>query len=157
MGTINECKALKVFTRKQALLYMCKRSKRAKYAELEQRKTTKAPEDEAMEMLSYLILSHVPCEAFQLGNKIAYVAVMLRRMMYALLDPGFLDDRDYYGNKRLDLAGPEAGWVVFRSDSSLGGRARACGLRGGELGASWTVLMGGSAQAGSSRCCSRTC
>ena len=113
MGTINECKALKVFTRQQALVYMCKRSKRAKYAELEQKKVTKAPEDEAMEMLSYLILSHVPCEQFQLGNKIAYIAVMMRRMMYAILDPSFLDDRDYYGNKRLDLAGALLAFCVF--------------------------------------------
>jgi len=32
-------------------------------------------------------------------------AVMIRRLMYAQLDPSFIDDRDYYGNKRLELAG----------------------------------------------------
>jgi DNA-directed RNA polymerase III subunit RPC2 len=26
-------------------------------------------------------------------------------MLYAMLDPSFIDDRDYYGNKRLELAG----------------------------------------------------
>ncbi len=30
---------------------------------------------------------------------------MLRRLCAALDDPDYLDDRDYYGNKRLELAG----------------------------------------------------
>lgn len=37
--------------------------------------------------------------------QITYIAVMMRRMLYAMLDPSFIDDRDYYGNKRLELAG----------------------------------------------------
>ena len=37
----------------------------------------------------------------------AQVAIMLRRMLQAVQDPSFVDDRDYYGNKRLELAGEE--------------------------------------------------
>ena len=34
-----------------------------------------------------------------------YTALVIRRMLNAKLDPAFIDDRDYYGNKRLELAG----------------------------------------------------
>lgn len=34
-----------------------------------------------------------------------YTAMMVRRVILAQRDPTMLDDRDYYGNKRLELAG----------------------------------------------------
>ena len=37
--------------------------------------------------------------------QIQYLAMMIRRMLAAMLDPKLVDDRDYYGNKRLELAG----------------------------------------------------
>lgn len=30
---------------------------------------------------------------------------MIRRMLFAMIDKSYIDDRDYYGNKRLELAG----------------------------------------------------
>ena len=30
---------------------------------------------------------------------------MIKRVVHATLDPSTVDDRDYYGNKRLELAG----------------------------------------------------
>lgn len=30
---------------------------------------------------------------------------MVRKMLLAMVDPSAVDDRDYYGNKRLELAG----------------------------------------------------
>lgn len=40
-----------------------------------------------------------------LPRQVLYIAVMVRRMLYAMVDDAYLDDRDYYGNKRLELAG----------------------------------------------------
>lgn len=37
--------------------------------------------------------------------KAIYIAVMLRRTILAKLGKISVDDRDYYGNKRLELAG----------------------------------------------------
>lgn len=41
----------------------------------------------------------------QLLVQVTYIAFMIRRMLYAMVDSAFVDDRDYYGNKRLELAG----------------------------------------------------
>ena len=39
------------------------------------------------------------------SSQAIYTAQVVRRMLNAMLDPAFIDDRDYYGNKRLELAG----------------------------------------------------
>jgi DNA-directed RNA polymerase III subunit RPC2 len=38
-------------------------------------------------------------------SKLRFFALMIRRVIDAIDDPKKLDDKDYYGNKRLELAG----------------------------------------------------
>jgi DNA-directed RNA polymerase III subunit RPC2 len=61
--------------------------------------------DEARDVLANVVLCHVPVVRYRFGPKLLYAAVMVRRMAAAILDGSMVDDRDYYGNKRLELAG----------------------------------------------------
>jgi DNA-directed RNA polymerase III subunit RPC2 len=77
--------------------------------------------EEARELLHSVILNHIPVSAyachvhlscsfcsvqikkFDLRPKVIYIALMIRRIILALHDPTTIDDKDYYGNKRLEL------------------------------------------------------
>lgn len=52
-----------------------------------------------------VVLAHVPVVKFDFSAKAVFLAAMLRRVGVAMLDPREVDDVDYYGNKRLELAG----------------------------------------------------
>ena len=64
--------------------------------------------EEALEVLATVVLAHVPVEELNLRPKAIYIAVMVRRVLMAMADDKSVDDRDYVGNKRLELS-------VFRS------------------------------------------
>ena len=61
--------------------------------------------DEGRLALANIVLSHIPTDkkTFNFQPKIVYMAIMVRRIIQAINDPSFLDDKDYYGNKRLEL------------------------------------------------------
>lgn len=63
------------------------------------------PSEEAMEALATIILAHVPVHNLNFRPKAIYIATMARRVLMAMHDESQVDDRDYVGNKRLELAG----------------------------------------------------
>jgi DNA-directed RNA polymerase III subunit RPC2 len=65
----------------------------------------KTKSDEARTALVDVILCHIPVYKYNFRMKIIYMGLMLRRMINALETDEALDDKDYYGNKRLELAG----------------------------------------------------
>ncbi|XP_077866954.1 DNA-directed RNA polymerase III subunit RPC2-like, partial [Saccoglossus kowalevskii] len=66
----------------------------------------KSPTDEARDLLAGTVLAHVPVHKFNFRIKCIYLALMVRRVILAQGDAvKHVDDRDYYGNKRLELAG----------------------------------------------------
>lgn len=62
-------------------------------------------EDEGRNVLANFILSHVPVENYDFRAKQIYVGHIVRRVIMAMTGKVELDDKDYYGNKRLELAG----------------------------------------------------
>lgn len=105
LPTLHEAAQEGLHTQRDALVHLMKRSRKEKMRQGEMRKVVRDPADEALEMLAQLIVSHVPTENYNLWPKITFLSLMLRRMLICIIDPSQLDDRDYYGNKRLELAG----------------------------------------------------
>lgn len=108
--SLEEPTRLGIVTQRQALRYIGNKM-RAKSAltwgKSPWDKTTRklSPEDEARNVLADVVLSHVPVEDFNFRTKVIYVGHIVRRLIMVHLGKCPLDDKDYYGNKRLELAG----------------------------------------------------
>ncbi|KAJ3188107.1 DNA-directed RNA polymerase III core subunit ret1 [Irineochytrium annulatum] len=65
--------------------------------------------EDAKEILATTVLAHVPVETvngqLNFRPKAVYVAIMVRKSLQAIRSGGIVDDRDFVGNKRLELAG----------------------------------------------------
>lgn len=59
--------------------------------------------EEALEALATIVLAHVPVRGLDFRQKAIFVATMTRRVLMAVDDEKMVDDRDYVGNKRLEL------------------------------------------------------
>jgi len=100
---MEHCHEAGVFTQKQALAYIGKSVKMIKKGPVAGPKRPLT--EEALEVLATVVLAHVPADNMNLQPKAIYLAVMARRVVQAMANPNLVDDRDYVGNKRLELAG----------------------------------------------------
>ncbi|CED85369.1 beta and beta-prime subunits of dna dependent rna-polymerase [Phaffia rhodozyma] len=91
----------KVFTIRQALDYIGSRVKINRKIMTSRRTIA----EEAIDAFSTIIVAHVPVEQGNFRPKAIYVATMARRVIMAMKNDKNVDDRDYVGNKRLELAG----------------------------------------------------
>lgn len=89
----------------QAVRYLTTKVKQKKFGNSSGGTSRRSAEDEVMELLATTILAHVPVEDFNFKLKATYTALLIRRVIMSQTDHTLLDDRDYYGNKRLELAG----------------------------------------------------
>lgn len=91
-----------VTTQLHALEYLGSRIK------ITRRPTGFTKRNHAQEALNYIadvLLAHLPVDEMYGRTKALYIAHMARRVLMAKHDSSLVDDRDYVGNKRLELAG----------------------------------------------------
>ncbi|XP_037499224.1 DNA-directed RNA polymerase III subunit RPC2 [Rhipicephalus sanguineus] len=109
--SLEESHRVKVFTQTQALQYLGNRLKHRRMQFAGEGEAggggsqRKSSVDEARDILANTVLAHVPVEDFNFRIKCFYLAIMVRRVIDAQSNRELIDDRDYYGNKRLELAG----------------------------------------------------
>lgn len=100
LPSIEECVCNNIYTQQEALEFLDKKVKGPMYNIGAFDKTGKA-----LGILRNTFVANVPVHQNNFRPKCIYVAVMLRRMMEAILNKDAFDDKDYVGNKRLELSG----------------------------------------------------
>jgi DNA-directed RNA polymerase III subunit RPC2 len=99
-----EAVKLGIFTQQQALDFIGARIKIARKL-TDYGRNRRNYTHEALEAISSVIVTHVAVEGLNFRPKAMYVAYMARRVLMAKHDANLIDDRDFVGNKRLELAG----------------------------------------------------
>lgn len=105
VASLEECASKKIFSQQQALEYIGGKIKVVRKVGQWFTRRVRSKQEEARDSLSAVILSHIPVESQDFRPKAIYAALMVRRIIQVLHDPSKMDDKDYYGNKRLQLAG----------------------------------------------------
>ncbi|KAJ4484306.1 beta and beta-prime subunits of DNA dependent RNA-polymerase [Lentinula edodes] len=100
-ANLEDAAKIGVFTRQQALEWIGSRVKVNRRVMGPRRPAW----EEALEALATIVLAHVPVNGLDFRSKAIFVATMTRRVLMAMDDEKMVDDRDYVGNKRLELAG----------------------------------------------------
>ncbi|ABN64995.1 DNA-directed RNA polymerase III [Scheffersomyces stipitis CBS 6054] len=96
-----EAAKLEVFTQQQALNYVGKRVKTIRRAGAAKLSVLQ----EGIEAIATTVIAHITVADLQFREKALYIATMARRVVMTMHNPKMVDDRDYVGNKRLELAG----------------------------------------------------
>ncbi|GMP84449.1 hypothetical protein CsSME_00037977 [Camellia sinensis var. sinensis] len=100
LPSIEECASNDVYTQHQALEFLEKKVRKSPFSNSSFEK-----EGKALGILRDVFIANIPVRQNNFRAKCIYVAVMLRRMMEAILNKDAMDDKDYVGNKRLELSG----------------------------------------------------
>lgn len=100
--SLEEAAKNKIFTRKQALEWIGVRTSQNSETSVSGNQKLSYP-DIANQTLAAMVLGHVPVKNMNFRPKCIYLATMARRVLMAMIDESMVDDRDYVGNKRLEL------------------------------------------------------
>ncbi|KAE9419637.1 hypothetical protein Angca_005083, partial [Angiostrongylus cantonensis] len=108
-ASLDECSKNNIFTQQHAVNYITSKVKVRKYGfpygGSSSSNISVPKEHEAVDFLSTSMFCHIPCNDGNFKMKAIFLGLMIRRLIQAELGECDLDDRDFYGNKRLELAG----------------------------------------------------
>lgn len=102
--SVEEALLQNVATQEQALDYIAARVRPDRFGG-NYKRPEKSPKQQAVDKLANTIIPHVTVQNMDLRPKALYIAFMARRVIMVMHDPKLEDQRDYVGNKRLELAG----------------------------------------------------
>ena len=123
---LEEAAKLGVFTRHQALEFIGAKVKVNRKVVGPRRPAW----EEALEALATIVLAHVAIQGIDLRPKAIFVGTMTRRVLMAMNDEKMIDDRDYVGNKRLELCVQELGSTPCAEPFAVGqGSCSRCSLK----------------------------
>ena len=96
LETLADCYNNNILTREDALKYLSSKIK-----------TFRRDNDiqATIETISSILIAHVPVIRGNYHPKALFLALMTKKLINAIKDGNKIDDKDYYGNKRLELAG----------------------------------------------------
>lgn len=89
-----------IFSQDSALRWLGAKLKDTKY----NRKVGPLKED-VLRVFRQEFLGHIPVTGNNFAAKARYFGLLVRRLVAAMHDENLVDDRDYYGNKRIELSG----------------------------------------------------
>ncbi|PVZ98868.1 hypothetical protein BB558_005126 [Smittium angustum] len=90
--SLEEASQMRIYTQKQALEYIGSKVRLSKWIGAARKSIV-------------FVLAHVPVTNGDMKPKCIYIGVMARRVLHAVVNNKMVDDRDFLGNKRLELAG----------------------------------------------------
>ncbi|KRY30380.1 DNA-directed RNA polymerase III subunit RPC2 [Trichinella spiralis] len=103
LNTLQDLHKREIFTQKDALIFVGNRIKGNTF--FIAKNSTVSKDELALSFLTDVICAHVPSSAGNMKLKAIYMGLMIQRIIQVMLGKATVDDPDYYGNKRLELAG----------------------------------------------------
>ncbi|OHT02643.1 DNA-directed RNA polymerase, beta subunit family protein [Tritrichomonas foetus] len=106
MSSLQESIKLEISTQEEAFQYIERKLRQQQITGIIATKEERAlPYYKAREFLRSMFVPHIPSTLTEFRKKAIFFGLMVRWLLTSIRDPSINDSRDFFGNKRLELAG----------------------------------------------------